>query len=64
MKPGSSRHNSRKLRAVGRGEFASMIMGNDPQVAEYRECFELLLEDALPASRSIELIREVAEDML
>jgi transcriptional regulator with XRE-family HTH domain len=48
---------------VGRGEFASMVMGNDPRVAEYRDDFELLLEDALPADKSIELIRRVAEEM-
>jgi transcriptional regulator with XRE-family HTH domain len=48
---------------AGRGEFASMDMGNNPQVAEYRDDFELLLEDALSADRSIELIRSAAEEM-
>ena len=48
---------------VGRGEFATMVMGNDPRVAEYQDDFELLLEDALPADKSIELIRRVAEEM-
>ena len=48
---------------AGRGEFASMVMGNDPRVAEYRDDFELLLEDALSADKSIELIRSVAEEM-
>jgi transcriptional regulator with XRE-family HTH domain len=48
---------------AGQGEFASMVMGNDPNVAEYRDTFELLLEDALPADKSIELIRTVAEAM-
>jgi transcriptional regulator with XRE-family HTH domain len=48
---------------AGRGEFASMVMGSDPSVAGYRDDFELLLEDALPADKSIELIRRVAEEM-
>jgi transcriptional regulator with XRE-family HTH domain len=48
---------------AGRAEFASMVMGDDPRVAEYRDDFELLLEDALSADKSIELIRRVAEEM-
>jgi transcriptional regulator with XRE-family HTH domain len=48
---------------AGRGEFASMVMGDDPRVVEYRDDFELLLEDALAADKSIELIRKVAEEM-
>lgn len=48
---------------AGRGEFASMVSGDDPRVAEYRDDFELLLEDALAADKSIELIRSVADDM-
>jgi len=48
---------------AGRGEFASMVMGDDSRVAEYRDDFELLLEDALAADKSIELIRSVAEEM-
>lgn len=48
---------------AGRGEFATMVVGNEPQVAEYRDDFELLLGDALTAEKSIELIRSVAEDM-
>jgi hypothetical protein len=48
---------------AGRGEFASMVMGDDPRVAEYRFDFELLLEDALSAEKSIDLIRNVAEEM-
>ena len=42
---------------TGRAEFASMVTGDDPRVAEYRDDFELLLEDALSAEKSIELIR-------
>lgn len=48
---------------AGRGEFASMVVGNEPQVSEYRDDFELLLEDALTAEKSVDLIRSVAEDM-
>jgi hypothetical protein len=48
---------------AGRGAFISITSGNDSRVAEYRDDFETLLEDALPADRSIELIRSVAEEM-
>jgi transcriptional regulator with XRE-family HTH domain len=48
---------------AGRGEFASIVTGDDPRVTEYRDDFELLLEDALSAEKSIELIRSVAEEM-
>jgi hypothetical protein len=48
---------------AGREEFVSMVVGNEPQVAEYRDDFELLLEDALSADKSIALIRRVADDM-
>ena len=48
---------------AGRGEFASMVQGDDVRIAEYRDDFELLLEDALTAEKSVELIRSVAEAM-
>jgi transcriptional regulator with XRE-family HTH domain len=48
---------------AGRAEFASMVHGGDPLVGDYRDDFELLLGDALPADRSIDLIRAAAEDM-
>ena len=48
---------------VGRGELASIVMGDDPQVGAYRDDFELLIEDALSADKSIELIRRVADEM-
>ena len=48
---------------AGRGEFASMVMGNDERAVEYRDDFELLLGDALPADKSVSLIRSVAEEM-
>ena len=47
---------------AGRGEFATMLSGGD-QVAEYRDDFEALLEDALAADKSVELLRSVAEEM-
>jgi transcriptional regulator with XRE-family HTH domain len=48
---------------AGRVEFAIMVQGEDPRIAEYRDDFELLLEDALTAEKSVELIRIVAEEM-
>ncbi len=48
---------------AGRGEFASMVQGDDALIAEYRDDFELLLGDALSAEKSIDLIRTVAEEM-
>jgi transcriptional regulator with XRE-family HTH domain len=41
----------------------SMISGPDPQVADYADSFEKLVEFALPASESLEFIRSAAEDM-
>ena len=41
----------------------SMVDGNDPQIAAHADRFEALLEDALPADQSIELIRSAADDM-
>ena len=46
----------------GRGEQAIMFQTNDV-VADYRSDFAALLEDALPADRSINLLRSVAEEM-
>jgi transcriptional regulator with XRE-family HTH domain len=48
---------------AGRPDFASMVQGDDLRIAEYRDDFELLLEDALSAEKSIDLIRSVAEEM-
>ena len=47
---------------VGRG-LSTLITGNDPQVKAYTDDFDNLLEIALPAEASIELIRSVAESM-
>lgn len=48
---------------AGRTEFASMVAGGDPQVTDCRAEFESLVEGALSASESIQLIRAVAEGM-
>jgi transcriptional regulator with XRE-family HTH domain len=48
---------------AGRAEFASMVTGGDPQVVQYRDDFEALLEDALSADESIRLMRSVADEM-
>jgi len=47
---------------VGRGPF-SLTSGDDPVVAEYADDFERLVEEALPAQESLELILRAAEDM-
>lgn len=47
---------------AGRGEQAIMFQSNDV-VADYRSDFAALSEDALPADRSIYLLRSVAEEM-
>jgi transcriptional regulator with XRE-family HTH domain len=47
---------------VGRGPF-SLTSGDDPVVAEYADDFERLVEEALPARESLELILRAAEDM-
>lgn len=47
---------------AGRGEHAVMFQSDDV-VADYRSDFAVLLEDALPADRSIYLLRSVAEEM-
>jgi transcriptional regulator with XRE-family HTH domain len=47
---------------AGRGDF-NVISGNDSRVGAYADDFESLLEDALPADKSIEYIRGIAEEM-
>jgi len=47
---------------AGRGAF-NVISGNDLQLAAYADDFENLLEDALPADKSIEFIRSVADEL-
>lgn len=40
-----------------------MVTGDDPRIAEYADDFESVLEQALPAEESVELLRKVAEEM-
>jgi transcriptional regulator with XRE-family HTH domain len=47
---------------AGRGEFASIVFGGD-QVIEYRDDFESLVEKALSAEESADLMRSVAAEM-
>jgi transcriptional regulator with XRE-family HTH domain len=46
------------------GREAALITGSDPRIGQYADDFEVLLEkSALSATESVELIRQVAEDM-
>ena len=47
---------------AGRGDFA-IFQGDDARISEYAADFERLLEDALPAQDSIDLIRSAAATM-
>jgi len=47
---------------TGQGEFA-YTSSDGPQVAQYADKFELIIDRALPESKSIELIRRAAEEM-
>ncbi|MFB4308337.1 helix-turn-helix domain-containing protein [Actinomadura sp. GTD37] len=48
----------------GRPGASVMITGEDDKITEYRDTFELLLEQALPADQSVALIRKAAEDLM
>ncbi|MEW2353313.1 helix-turn-helix transcriptional regulator [Spirillospora sp. NPDC029432] len=48
----------------GRPGASIMVTGDDPQITDYRDHFETLLEAALPADKSIALIRQAAEDLM
>jgi transcriptional regulator with XRE-family HTH domain len=48
----------------GRPGASLMITGEDERIPEYRDTFELLLEQALPADQSIALMRQAAEDLM
>ncbi|MEU5992106.1 helix-turn-helix transcriptional regulator [Spirillospora sp. NPDC047418] len=48
----------------GRSGASVMISGEDDTIIEYRDTFELLLEQALPADQSIDLMRQAAEDLM
>jgi transcriptional regulator with XRE-family HTH domain len=45
------------------GREATLITGSDPRIGEYADDFEVLLESALSAAESIDLIRQAAEEM-
>jgi transcriptional regulator with XRE-family HTH domain len=45
------------------GREAYLITGTDPRIGQYADDFEVLLENSLSAAESIDLIRQVAEEM-
>jgi hypothetical protein len=45
------------------GRESSLISGSDSRIGEYASDFEVLLESSLPAAESVELIRQVAEEL-
>ncbi|MFC4913750.1 helix-turn-helix domain-containing protein [Actinomadura gamaensis] len=51
------------LHLEGRPGTAATLSGDAPQIAEYRDIFERMLEETLPAEQSIELVRKVADEM-
>ncbi|MFB4302654.1 helix-turn-helix domain-containing protein [Actinomadura sp. NTSP31] len=48
----------------GRSGSSAMITGEDDRITEYRDTFELLLDDALPAEESIAMLRRTAEELM
>ncbi|MEU8347738.1 helix-turn-helix transcriptional regulator [Spirillospora sp. NPDC048832] len=48
----------------GRTGASMMINGETDKITEYRDTFELLVEQALPADQSIALIRQAAEELM
>jgi transcriptional regulator with XRE-family HTH domain len=48
---------------IDAGRDMTLITGSDPRIAEYADDFETLVENALSADESIELIRQAAEEM-
>ncbi|WP_131737516.1 helix-turn-helix domain-containing protein [Actinomadura roseirufa] len=43
---------------------ANAMINDDERVAEYRDSFEILLDEALPPEKSVALIRQAAEDLM
>jgi transcriptional regulator with XRE-family HTH domain len=41
-----------------------LITGDDPRIAEYRDWFEVLTTEALSVDKSLQLIRDVAEELM
>lgn len=48
----------------GRPQTSVLLTGDDQQIGDYRDYFEMLLELALPVDKSIALIRQAAEDLM
>lgn len=48
----------------GRPGASVMVSGDDDKIPEYRDTFEILREQALPADESIALMRQAAEDLM
>jgi hypothetical protein len=48
---------------IDSGRESALITGSDQRIAEYADDFELLVESSLSAPGSIELLRQVAEEM-
>lgn len=48
----------------GRPGTSVMLTGDDQRITDYRDHFETLLDEALPADKSIALIRQAAEDLM
>jgi transcriptional regulator with XRE-family HTH domain len=47
------------------GRSASILVtGDDPRITEYRDWFEVLMNEALPKDRSLQLIADVAEELM
>jgi len=45
------------------GRDTDLVTGSDPKIGQYADDFEILVESALPAAESIDLIRQTAEEM-
>ncbi|MBT2207738.1 MULTISPECIES: helix-turn-helix domain-containing protein [Actinomadura] len=48
----------------GRASASVMVTGEDTRIAEYRDNFETLLDEALTPEKSIALIRQAAEELM
>ncbi|MEV5826071.1 helix-turn-helix transcriptional regulator [Spirillospora sp. NPDC052242] len=48
----------------GRPGASALVTGDDDKITDYRDSFELLLEQTLSADESIDLLRKAAEDLM
>ncbi|QKW33274.1 helix-turn-helix transcriptional regulator [Actinomadura sp. NAK00032] len=48
----------------GRSGASMMVSGEDDKITEYRDTFELLVEQALPADQSVTMIRQAADALM